>query len=138
MGWSSRKYTADGRRILKILAVATDEPALMPNEVSIGEPFRGDGTDSCSRNPPTVEFAGRLLKSRDIFLLGLISEATYKYDSALKRWKSYLQRMKTRGVITEVDMFEPSMLIDRVITSLDELVCKEGKSCRYHENYLTS
>lgn len=78
MNWSKEKVTQDGKRVLKVLAMATDAVSLTPEEIDFGDPFKGDATDSCKNTMPTPEEVGKVFRENDIFFLGLISGFSIK------------------------------------------------------------
>lgn len=77
-GWYQTQETSDKKRIIKVIALATDaashEAGFMANKERYRFPaFTYTPSDTCMKDSPTAEGVGRLLQSNDIFFLGLIS-----------------------------------------------------------------
>lgn len=99
MGWSKQKVDADGKRIVKVLAMATNDASLMPSDMWFSRPFKGTGGDTCSNNRPNPELVGKLLRDNDVSFLGLISGEKIVKDiwSGWHQWSSEeLEKIRTR------------------------------------------
>lgn len=74
MGWSHTEYR-NGKRIIKVLAVTTDEGwKSSSSHKSEGPPPKGDGTDSCKNSLPTIAFVRKILHDNDFFVVAFVAE----------------------------------------------------------------
>lgn len=119
VGWSTQRVDHFGKRIVKVLAMATDSESLMPSDVTFGRPFQGYN-DSCGSRPPTPEQVGKVFGTQDVFFLGLISNSTVKTI-----WEDYFHRMNTKGVIHALELATPEGLVDAVMDGIKEIVCSD-------------
>lgn len=98
MGWSTGLQDASGRRHLRIIVVFTDHGSILEGMLPYQPKWKGDGTDSCQNDAPSLEMVKKILDEKDIHLVAFIA------PSGISEWKKFKTVLGDRLYIQEATL----------------------------------
>lgn len=93
MGWSGGLQDNSGKRVVRIIVVYTDHGSILEGMLPKQPKWKGDGTDTCKNDAPSLQIAKKILDEKNIHVVAFIAPA------GVKKWEGFKKVLGDRLIV---------------------------------------